>query len=878
MSEGPSRRWAIARELAVCGVLLAALSVYALWKMDYLSPATAEHIRMTDSTRTAYVAKNIAEGRGYTTNELPTFLLNFYEQQGKLHQDRWPNADRFPFTAYAVAALYLVTGSTSEEVGILLYNAICFIGFLVLLYWFTRSVWNDRWAALCTLGIALLHPLTYVLLYMKDADMMLLVSGVMILLYRYFERGAAALTIKRALALGTLLAWLYLARPNIGIGFLGAFGFVILRRLWRERGAHGARAALLDVLRHEGVALAAVIVWCLPYTIHSLSEWGSPMFSANNIYQLPLGTRFAMDTDTWWKYPDPSASTITVSTLIHQVPHELIAKFTTSWLVTLKVILRYYALELSIGLGLIAWLASRAGASTEIVDEATARRESALRKVGLMVGFVVLLNFLVLPLYGYQNYGYWHYLSFYLPLIWICCGKAIVLVATKLRPVLSDAGARVRKSPGVVLLVVVAALLAWNLPTKSQESNELFANTANFIGKHWLGSSLLLGLLLLYAPLRRLRLKPFTVGVIAICILIFARYQPRLETKRLNLNWFPADDAVWDVLRERKGLVMSFAMQGEVNWASDRKNIPAPELMMHVYSLLLDHHLEVEDVYVESAESLVGPYDGAFFYAAPGFESYVRMQTHHGRLPGYQIVFDKSSMKGYPKYRVKPRPKASTVWRLVDRDAVQAMFKSPQKLELGSVDDIVYTAHGWGEYYTLGGRPALAATDETRGRYVGDVPHKAWEDTSVTFFLDDHRPTSVDFEIYGTHKTTLQFYWNLDLYSYDRAEDRKAHLVGTYEVQKLGWQTVHLEIPAGVTRKGLNKLGFRAANFRTVTMCPPDVPDELCAETKPPAVDHADELDVLSLVLRDQNLTAMQPIVTSLFAGSLVFNYAPTPH
>ena len=42
----------------------------------------------------------------------------------------------------------------------------------------------------------------------------------------------------------------------------------------------------------------------------------------------------------------------------------------------------------------------------------------------------------------------------------------------------------------------------------------------------------------------------------------------------------------------------------------------------------------------ESAETMLGPWDGAFYYAAPGFESYVRMQRYHGRLPGYEIVFD----------------------------------------------------------------------------------------------------------------------------------------------------------------------------------------------------------------------------------------------
>src|SRR5690349_6679596 len=119
MLKRPSGRLSVGLELCAVAAIVLVVALYALWRMDYLSPATAHHVRMTDSTRTAYVAKNIVEGRGYTTNELPAFLLDFYDDSGKLHDEHWVNADRFPFTAYAVAALYTVTGSTDYEVGIL---------------------------------------------------------------------------------------------------------------------------------------------------------------------------------------------------------------------------------------------------------------------------------------------------------------------------------------------------------------------------------------------------------------------------------------------------------------------------------------------------------------------------------------------------------------------------------------------------------------------------------------------------------------------------------------------------------------------------------------------------------------------------------------
>jgi hypothetical protein len=854
-------------ELAVVAAVVLGLALYALWRMDYLSADTAHHVRMTDSTRTAYVAKNIAEGRGYTTNELPAFLLEFYDHAGKLDDARWVNADRFPFTAYAVAALYTVTGSRSPAVGILGYNLICFVGFFVLLYWLVRTVWNDRWAAVFAVTLALLHPLTYVYLYLKDADMLLLTTGVLACFWRYFERPASELSWKRALGLGTLLGWLYLARPNIGSAFILYLGLVMLRRLWIERRERGLVRAIGAVARREGVVVAALLLWCLPFVIHSLSEWGQPFFSANAIYQRPLGTRFSMGTDTWWKYSDPSFG-ITLQTLIDGAPGELRAKFTTSWLATLKTTIGTWGMEFVLAAGMLAYQARRAAATDPAITDDDRAHAARVRRLAAMVGFVVLVNFLVLPLYGSHHYGYRHYLSFFLPLIWLCAGGAIARIVQLLGPTWAAAKVRFGERAGLVVAVVVVLIVVWNVGRPAQDANQLFVATARAMSRHWLVTPILLALVIWHRTILRVPVFPRTV--IALTILVIARYVPNLETKRLNLNWFPADTRVWDVLREREGLVMSFAMQGEVNWVSDRRNIPAPESILHTYSFLFDHRLEVEDVYVESADVMLDPWDGVFYYAAPGFESYARMQRYHGRLPGYQEVFHAASMKGYPEYRIKPRFKASTVWRLVDRDAVQAMGRSPDRIELGDVADVVYTTHGWGEYVAIDGKAVVAATDVTNRRYRR-FRDKPFEDTSVSFFLDDRQPTSVEIDIYATHPTTLEFYWNLDLYAYDRPVDRGAHAVGTYPVTSLGWQTVRLTIPPGVSRRGLNKLGFRAATFQPLVVCPAVYNETACAAAYVPEPPPAPTVAVR--VVRGEGPSAPVPMRASMFAAELRFNY-----
>jgi len=121
------------------------------------------------------------------------------------------------------------------------------------------------------------------------------------------------------------------------------------------------------------------------------------------------------------------------------------------------------------------------------------------------------------------------------------------------------------------------------------------------------------------------------------------------------------------------------------------------------------------------------------------------------------------------------------------------------------------------------GRPALMASDVTGKRYPGyraELAERPYEDTSVSFFLDERRPRALDLDIYATHTGRLEFFWNLDLFAYDRPRERGPHMLRAYTITQPGWQRVHLEIPQGITRRGLNKLGFKADRFAPGAVCP----------------------------------------------------------
>jgi len=167
----------------------------------------------------------------------------------------------------------------------------------------------------------------------------------------------------------------------------------------------------------------------------------------------------------------------------------------------------------------------------------------------------------------------------------------------------------------------------------------------------------------------------------------------------------------------------------------------------------------------------------------------------------------------------------------------------------------------------------LSATNVTRRRYPAGAVEAPWEDTSVTMFLDDRRPKSLDLEVYAVRATTYEFYWNLDLFAYDLPKDRASHAIGKLEATAPGWYKVHLELPSGITRAGLNKLGFRAGSFRAVAMCPDGTPDEVCVSTAAHELEDNDAVSGSAIVVRPAGLTEIQIAIGSLFAGMLELHY-----
>lgn len=854
-------------DLVVVAIAVALLSLFALWRMGHLAPSTADRARLTDNTRSAYVAKNLVEGRGYTTNDLPAALLDTYQQTEHLDDARWANADRFPFTVYGIAALYMVTGSTSSWVGIVVYNYLTFGGFALCLFAFARTVWRDRTAGLLALVLALMHPYTYVLLYLKDADTALLATGFFFALFRWRLAPAHTASLGLRVTVGTLLGWSFLARPNVGAAFVIALAWIGLRDAWRTRTTDGWGPSARRLVATYAVPAIVMIAWCLPFAITTMDEWGSPFWSANSTYQLPLGTRFGMGTDTWWKYIEPG-QTLSLGEMWRADPGAMRTKLTSSWLATYTTTLRMYGVELLATVALAGWMRRRnlkASAEAAAEDDAQVRARAFLTVLGV-AGFATMFNLAVLPMYAYQRYAFVHYLGFALPVVWVGAGAVAVRAIRAIVGAWPRITEWVASHQGATVVAVVLATLLWGLGATNVITNPWLIRPARLMARHWLLAGAILGALLM-----RPRRWSFPWAVALSFGVILARYRTDTSIRRTQAVFFPLTDHPAEVLRQRDGLVSSLALQSEVAWMSGRKNVPVPEYALHLYSYELDYGLHVEDIYLESAEAMITPGVGAFAHAAPGFETYARIQQHGGTLPGFERVLHETGTRAYT--RSVSIAKASTILRRSGDAATTAMFSSPQVLHLGSVDAIVHTAYGFEDYHVVNGRPAVLTSDRVRRRYEKAL-EAPYADLGVTFFLDERVPRELDLEVFSTGPMNVEVYLNVDRDAWTPMNERGQHRATTVSLAGGRWERVHVMVPPALVRRGLNTLALTPSAYYPTILCPQDQSELSCLAT--PAVDlpTGDPDTGSPRLIRVANGPA-RAVRSAGFLGDLTFSYSP---
>jgi len=276
LTEEPGRRgWRrvggglVAATLTALALLLFAdLAVDGLWRRDAF-----DH---------AQIAREITEGRGFSSRQITSGLqLRFLEDRGLLQAD-WPIVNGFPLASLGIAALSLVLGvGNAAVVG---YGIICQSLLSLLLYlWARRAL-----GMLAAIGTVFLFTVNGVLLEigcagLAEPPVMLFFTLSLYALYRMAGGGGT----KR-------IAWLLVSGVAFGLAVLGRTHVVLALPLFCawivffSRG--GTRPALSSRRGLVEAALLVVLVFLVqvPWLLRNLEVTGSPFFSLHTDFVPPL--------------------------------------------------------------------------------------------------------------------------------------------------------------------------------------------------------------------------------------------------------------------------------------------------------------------------------------------------------------------------------------------------------------------------------------------------------------------------------------------------------------------------------------------------------------------------------------------------------------
>lgn len=267
----PWREW---RHVGV--IWLAAL---ILW-IPYYFHARPIALQDPDAQDYAQIARNVAEGKGFTTSIMPLGGLEWMRQTGRLGQSWW-NLHRFPLPSLIQAGFIKVVGP--RDFAISLSSALFYFLGIPLVYLFARRMFSHRVGVLATFLFA----------------------------FNGGQMGDSITGLTEPAALFLFLAALYLvlwpskwwhiplAGLITGLAFLNRYSVVLyalpmLVLIWKTHNKRPLAAVL------EFIAPAAVVA--LPWLYRNYLIAGDPLFSLTTALMVRYMTAASPHTHDWYQF------------------------------------------------------------------------------------------------------------------------------------------------------------------------------------------------------------------------------------------------------------------------------------------------------------------------------------------------------------------------------------------------------------------------------------------------------------------------------------------------------------------------------------------------------------------------------------------------
>ncbi len=256
-----------------------------------------------DALYEAQVARNVLEGKGYSTQEMPLYAIDLYQQKNLSLKNPWINTHKFVLPVYLKLFFIKIFGNSLTSVTFL-YSYFFHFLTVLLIYFFALRIWPKKYVfAFLSAFIFLINPiLGFGTPYIMISGLNLGVDAFFFLLFLYIMYLWWEQRKNWALFAGGLISGIaFLDRYNSGLYIIATFLVLAYLFVWKRDHTTSFKKSLGIFTKKYFVYFSGFVIITIPFLIWNFKTTGHAFLSINGLFQLLFDTKYNSFIDPWYK-------------------------------------------------------------------------------------------------------------------------------------------------------------------------------------------------------------------------------------------------------------------------------------------------------------------------------------------------------------------------------------------------------------------------------------------------------------------------------------------------------------------------------------------------------------------------------------------------
>lgn len=346
-----------------------------------------------DSLYEAQVARNVLDGKGYVTSEMPLYAFNMYKEIGLDLEGEWFNAHKFFLPVYLKLIFIKLFGNNLFSVTFL-FSFLFHLLTIIVLYFLSFKIWPEKQIlAFISSFVFLINPvLGFGSPYTMSSGLNLLVDSFIFLVFLYVMLYWKLTNKTFYLFFGGIISGIaFLDRYNSGLYIVAVFFVLLYLLIFKKYKSTSLKSALFEFIKKYSLYFSGFFLIVFLFLLWNFNNIGRFFLSINGVFQILFDTKYNSFIDPWYKLNYVfSTSNPFIFALKH--PVDLFLK----WLKYFSLdSIRFFALE-----GVLWWTPLVIGYFVLAIKNKFSEETEKINYLLYFTGILLILQLIILPFWA----------------------------------------------------------------------------------------------------------------------------------------------------------------------------------------------------------------------------------------------------------------------------------------------------------------------------------------------------------------------------------------------------------------------------------------------------------------------------------------------